>query len=154
MGDAYLLNDRDGVRTPMQWNGEPDAGFSTADPAMFYLPLVTDPGYEAAEVNVAVQQSRDGSLLRWVRDLLAARRSLPVLGTGGFEFVDTGDMAVLGYRRFEAEAEAEVAILANFSTTWRSVPLPRPMIDLRSGQPFSGSLELSANQFRWLGPDE
>jgi len=150
MGDEYLLNDRDGVRTPMQWEAGERAGFSEADPASFYLPLVTDPAYISDLVNVADQHAQADSLLHWVRSLLHARRLLPVLGTGQFESLDTGDRAVLGYRRWNEDVE--VTVLANFSTVTRMVPLAAHQVDLRSGAIYRADVELAAHQFVWLEP--
>ena len=100
-------------------NGRPSpgAGFSEADPDRFYLPLVTDPAYAPAVVNVEAQQGDPESLLHWVRALLAARRRQPVFGTGDFTLIDTGDPAVLGYRR--TDDEADITVLANFATATR-----------------------------------
>jgi maltose alpha-D-glucosyltransferase/alpha-amylase len=152
MGDNYLLNDRDGVRTPMQWTGERGAGFSTADPSNFYLPLIDEPGYGPEWVNVADQREDPDSLLHWVRNLLATRRRYPVFGTGDFQLIDPGDSAVLGYRRFDNQTL--VTVLANFSTEPRAVTLDRRMVDIRTGEIFAQELELPAHGFRWLGPTE
>ncbi len=149
MGDEYLLNDRDGVRTPMQWEAGPGAGFSTADPAAFYLPVVADPAYSPDRVNVADQRDDPASLLHWVRGLLATRRSLPVLGTGDFELVETGRPAVLGYHR--SDETTGVLVFANFAASAQVVEIDRKMTDLRTGETVAGSLELAAREFRWLG---
>ncbi len=149
MGDNYLLNDRDGVRTPMQWSGNPGAGFSTADPSRFSVPLIADPAYEPGKVNVADQQASRSSLLNWVRSLLAVRRSLPVFGTGSFELVDLGDPAVLGYRRFDRQTDT--LVVANFSSSPRSVELEHPMVDLWSGRLWNDAVELPGCEFAWLG---
>ncbi|HSG78303.1 MAG TPA: maltose alpha-D-glucosyltransferase [Acidimicrobiia bacterium] len=113
MGDAYLLDDRDGVRTPMQWTAEPGAGFSTADPEAFWLPLVDDPDYDPSRVNVADQRDDPGSLLSWVRAMLAARRHHPEMGLGDFTMVETGTAAVFGFlRRLD---DVTTLVVANFS---------------------------------------
>ena len=148
MGDEYLLRDRDGVRTPMQWTTEPGAGFSDADPGRFYLPVVTDPAYAPAVVNVEAQRDDPDSLLHWVRALLAAWRELSVFGTGSFSLVDTGDSAVLGYRR--TDDEADITVLANFATTPRTVGLSVPMVDARTGRSFLESVTLRGHGFHWL----
>jgi len=148
MGDEYLLRDRDGVRTPMQWTAGPGAGFSAADPDRFYLPLVTDDAYASAVVNVEEQQGDPESLLHWVRALLAVRRRQPVFGTGDFTLIDTGDPAVLGYRR--TDDEADITVLANFATTTRVVKLPTPTVDLRTGRSHGEMVDLSGHEFCWM----
>ena len=88
MGDNIWLNDRDGVRTPMQWNAEPGAGFSTADPAEFVHPLISDPVYSNTYVNVQAQASDPGSLLNWLHGMLHLRREHDLFGLG--DFTDLG----------------------------------------------------------------
>ena len=95
MGDEYLLEDRDGVRTPMQWDGSANAGFSSA--GELYLPVVTADGYRPQSVNVADQQADDGSLLHWLRRLLTVRRAVPVLGAGDFRPRTASSSAVFAY---------------------------------------------------------
>ncbi|MCP4248323.1 MAG: DUF3459 domain-containing protein, partial [bacterium] len=115
-------------------------------------PLNADPDYAPARVNVADQQARADSLLHWLRNLLAVRRRHPVFGGGGFELIQTGDPAVLGYRRFDAETETTV--LANFATTNRAVRLNGRMADLSSGRVHDGQVELAGRGFCWLGGAE
>jgi len=152
MGDDYLLNDRDGVRTPMQWAAEPHAGFSSAHPNEFYIPLVGDPVYAATKVNVNDQQADGDSLLHFVRNLLAIRHQNPLLGVGTFEMVDPHNPAILAYVR-RAE-EGGILVLGNFSTKAQTVDLDRltdgTSIDLVSGRQVGGRLELSAHEFVWL----
>jgi maltose alpha-D-glucosyltransferase/alpha-amylase len=85
MGDNVYLGDRDGVRTPMHWTGDRNAGFSRADFAQLYLPLLMDPvsGYQA--VNVEAQLRNPNSLLRWIRRFVALRKEHPVFGLGTYE---------------------------------------------------------------------
>ena len=85
MGDNIYLGDRNGVRTPMQWSGDRNAGFSRANPAKLYSPVVMDPvwGYEA--VNVEAQQSDQSSLLNWMRNMIALRKLFRVFGRGTLE---------------------------------------------------------------------
>ena len=82
MGDNIYLGDRNGVRTPMQWSGDRNAGFSRAIPAKLYSPVVMDPvwGYEA--MNVEAQQSDPSSLLSWMRNMIALRKLFQVFGRG------------------------------------------------------------------------
>ncbi len=111
MGDEYLLDDRDGVRTPMQWDGSANAGFSSA--GELYLPVVTADGYRPESVNVADQQADEGSLLHWLRRLLTVRRTVPVLGTGDFRPRTASSSAVFAYTRSDGHRTVEV--VANLS---------------------------------------
>jgi len=85
MGDNVFLGDRDGVRTPMQWTGDRNGGFSRADFAQLYLPPLMDPVYGYQAVNVEAQLRQPNSLLRWLRRLIALRKQHPVFGLGTYE---------------------------------------------------------------------
>ena len=85
MGDNIFLGDRDGVRTPMQWTGDRNGGFSRADFAQLYLPPLMDPVYGYQAVNVEAQLRQPNSLLRWLRRLIALRKQHPVFGLGNYE---------------------------------------------------------------------
>lgn len=127
MGDAIELNDRDGVRTPMQWDGTEGAGFSEAPLESFYLPLVDRPGYTPAEVNVALQEGEPDSWLNWLRGLLAARRGARALQDGLFEILHTGNEAIFAFWRhgtWRALGDnAPVLCIFNFSVEEQRVPL-------------------------------
>src|SRR5207249_2532314 len=82
MGDNVFLQDRNGVRTPMQWSSDRNAGFSTAPEGTLYLPVIADPVYGYQAVNVAAQMRQPASLLSTMRRLIAARRTSPVFGRG------------------------------------------------------------------------
>ena len=99
MGDNIYLGDRDSVRTPMQWNGDRNAGFSTATPARLYSPVIMDPvwGYEA--INVESQQGDPSSLLNWMRNMVALRKLFRVFGRGAIEFLDPPNRKVLAYQQ-------------------------------------------------------
>jgi len=103
MGDNVYLGDRDGVRTPMQWSPDRNAGFSTADFAQLYLPPLMDPVYGYQAVNVEAQQRNPSSFLHWVRRMLHVRRQHPVFGTGQFEILDVDNSSVLAYIRSDPE---------------------------------------------------
>src|SRR3546814_11313769 len=106
MGDNIYLGDRDGVRTPMQWAPDRNAGFSKSDPAKLYLPTIMDPVYGYAGVNVEAQQHDQSSFLHWVRRMLEIRREFPVFGTGSFDVQPAANPSVLAYlpcRRDEDE---------------------------------------------------
>ena len=85
MGDNIFLGDRDGVRTPMQWTGDRNGGFSRADFAQLYLPPLMDPVYGYQAVNVEAQLRQPNSLLRWLHRLIALRKEHPVFGLGTYE---------------------------------------------------------------------
>jgi maltose alpha-D-glucosyltransferase/alpha-amylase len=85
MGDNVYLGDRDGVRTPMQWTGDRNAGFSRADWAQLYLQPLMDPVYGYPAVNVEAQLRTPTSLLRWLHRFIALRKEHPVFGLGSYE---------------------------------------------------------------------
>ena len=99
MGDNIYLGDRNGVRTPMQWNSDRNAGFSHAVPAKLYLPVIMDPvwGYQA--INVEAQQSDASSLLHWTRNMIALRKLFQVFGRGTLEFLHPENRKILAYIR-------------------------------------------------------
>jgi maltose alpha-D-glucosyltransferase / alpha-amylase len=99
MGDNIYLGDRNGVRTPMQWNPDRNAGFSTAVPAKLYFPVIMDPiwGYQA--INVEAQLSDQSSLLHWTRNMIALRKLFRVFGRGTLEFLSPANRKVLAYIR-------------------------------------------------------
>ncbi|HYA44970.1 MAG TPA: maltose alpha-D-glucosyltransferase [Acidimicrobiales bacterium] len=99
MGDNIYLGDRDGVRTPMQWSPDRNAGFSRADFAQLYLPPLMDPVYGYQAVNVEAQMRNPSSLLQWMRRMIEVRRQHPVLGTGTLEVVSTDNPSVFAYAR-------------------------------------------------------
>jgi maltose alpha-D-glucosyltransferase / alpha-amylase len=116
MGDNIYLGDRNGVRTPMQWNGDRNAGFSTAIPAKLYSPVIMDPvwGYEA--INVEAQQDDPSSLLSWMRNMIALRKLFAVFGRGGIEFLDPSNRKILAYlRKYQDEQVLCVANLSRFA---------------------------------------
>ncbi len=116
MGDNIYLGDRNGVRTPMQWNADRNAGFSTATPARLYSPVIMDAvwGYEA--INVEAQQGDPSSLLNWMRNMIALRKLFGVFGRGGIEFLDPANRKVLAYlRTYRGEQVLCVANLSRFA---------------------------------------
>lgn len=116
MGDNIYLGDRNGVRTPMQWNADRNAGFSRATPGKLYSPVIMDPvwGYEA--VNVEAQQSDQSSLLNWMRNMIALRKLFRVFGRGTLEFLNPSNRKILAYlRRFDEEQVLCVANLSRFA---------------------------------------
>ncbi len=113
MGDNIFLADRDGVRTPMQWSNDRNAGFSIANPQSLYLPVVVDPQFHYETVNVEAQQANPNSLLSWVRSMIRRRQRHPVFGRGGIEFLAPDNEQVLAYLR-EGEDET-ILVVGNLS---------------------------------------
>jgi len=99
MGDNIFLGDRDGVRTPMHWSPDRNAGFSRADPARLFLPPIMDPIYGFAAVNVEAQLSSASSLLNWTKRTLAVRQGQRVFGRGSLEFLYPGNRKILAFLR-------------------------------------------------------
>ena len=99
MGDNVYLGDRNSVRTPMQWNGGVNAGFSAADPERLWLPLISNALYGYQAVNVESQQRNPTSLLNWTRRLIEVRRSTRVFGRGSIEFLKPDNHRVLAFAR-------------------------------------------------------
>ncbi len=99
MGDNIYLGDRDGVRTPMQWSIDRNAGFSRADFAQLYLPVLLDPVYGYQASNVEAEMRDQHSFLHWFRRLLAVRKQHPVFGLGSFEVCTPNNPAILAYIR-------------------------------------------------------
>ncbi len=99
MGDNIYLGDRNGVRTPMQWSPDRNAGFSRADPQRLYLPPIMDPMYGYESVNVEAQSREPSSLLNWMRRMLAVRKESKAFGRGRLAFLKPGNRKVLAYLR-------------------------------------------------------
>ena len=99
MGDNIWLGDRDGVRTPMQWTPDRNAGFSSCDPARLYLPMLMDPIYGYQALNVEAQQHNPGSLLHWTKRMIEIRKRHPVFGLGGYEELSSSNPSVLAFVR-------------------------------------------------------
>ncbi len=99
MGDNIELGDRNGVRTPMQWNAEKNGGFSQADPEQLYSPVISDPVYGYLAVNVEEQRENPSSLLQWTRNMIGLRKLFPVFGRGTFRILTTTNRKVLAYLR-------------------------------------------------------
>jgi maltose alpha-D-glucosyltransferase / alpha-amylase len=121
MGDNVFLGDRDGVRTPMQWSFDRNAGFSRADPASLYLPPIMDPVYGFEAVNVEAQTRSPSSLLNWTKRLIAARLSRRALGRGTLRLLYPSNRKVLAYLR-EWQDEI-ILVVANLSRSAQAVEL-------------------------------
>ena len=113
MGDNFYLGDRNGVRTPMQWSADRNAGFSRANPQRLYLPVVIDPEYHYEAINVEAQQSNPDSLLWWTKHLIAFRKRFKALSRGSLEFLYPENRKVLAFvRRYHDET---ILVVANLS---------------------------------------
>ncbi|MEW9532677.1 maltose alpha-D-glucosyltransferase [Microbispora sp. NPDC049125] len=99
MGDNIWLGDRDGVRTPMQWTPDRNAGFSSCDPGRLYLPLIMDPIYGFQAINVEAQQKSASSLLHFTKRMIEIRKRHPVFGLGDFTELNSSNPSVLAFVR-------------------------------------------------------
>jgi len=168
MGENIWLEDRDAVRTPMQWDDSPNMGFSTVvDPGALTLPLIQAPGY--AHLTVATEMARPDSLLQFTRRILHLRRAHPVLGRGNFLLRPTSDDAVLAHTRCDessVEGAETLLCVSNLSATPRSVTIEVPELagrgttDLFGGCAFPPvdeqgrlTLTLGARGYYWLSVD-
>src|SRR5258706_2158971 len=121
MGDNFYLGDRNGVRTPMQWSADRNAGFSRANPQRLYLPVIIDPEYHYEAINAETQQNNPHSLLWWMKRMLALRRQTHAFGRGTLEFLYPDNRRVLAFvRSYENE---HVLVIANLSRFAQSVEL-------------------------------
>jgi maltose alpha-D-glucosyltransferase/alpha-amylase len=115
MGDNIYLGDRNGVRTPMQWSGDRNAGFSRANPQKLYLPVIIDPEYHYEAVNAEAQQNNPHSLLWWMKRLIALRRRYKAFGRGTLEMLHPENPRVLAFlRQYQEERLVVVANLSRF----------------------------------------
>src|SRR5690554_5041924 len=121
MGDNYYLGDRDGVRTPMQWSSNGNAGFSRADPQQLYLPVVMDPTYGYQAINVEGQDRDRSSLLNWMRRIVGVRKSHPAFGRGSSTLLYPSNRKIIAYVR-EHEGE-RILCVANLSAAAQAVEL-------------------------------
>jgi maltose alpha-D-glucosyltransferase / alpha-amylase len=121
MGDNVNLGDRNGVRTPMQWDGGWNGGFSSADPETLYAPLLLNPVYGFQAINVQSQKRFDHSLLSWMKRLIRVRKSSAVFGRGSIEFLYPANHRVLAYvRKYGKET---ILAVNNLSATAQAVEL-------------------------------
>jgi maltose alpha-D-glucosyltransferase / alpha-amylase len=121
MGDNIYLGDRNGVRTPMQWDGGWNSGFSSADPESLYQALIQNPVYGYQAVNVASQQRSQHSLLSWMRRIVQVRKSTPVFGRGSMKFLYPANHRVLAYLR--QLGNETVLVVNNLSASAQAVEL-------------------------------
>ena len=144
MGDNIYLGDRNGVRTPMQWSPDRNAGFSKADPQRLYLPPVMDPIYGYEAVNVESQSRSPSSLLNWMRRMISVRKRHPAFGRGSFRFLKPSNRKILAYlREYEDEnGETDVILcVANLGRTPQPVELNLAEFEGRVPVELSGRAE-------------
>jgi maltose alpha-D-glucosyltransferase/alpha-amylase len=154
MGDNIYLGDRNGVRTPMQWTGDRNGGFSRADAARLYSPVISDPVYGYQAINVEAQQRDPSSLLNWMKRLIQLRKRYPVFGRGSIEFLQPANHKVLVYIR-QGEGQT-VLVINNLSRYVQPVELDLrhyngwTPLEIFGGTPFPQIGELP--YFLTLGP--
>lgn len=146
MGDNYYLGDRDGVRTPMQWSVDRNAGFSAANPQRLYLPVISDPLYHYQYLNVELQQANTSSLLWFMKRLIATRKQYRSLSRGAMSFISTDNAKILAFTRsYEDETILVVVNLSRY---------PQPAELKLSGFGHSRLKEISGgNYFPPVKPD-
>ncbi len=113
MGDNIYLGDRNGVRTPMQWSADRNAGFSRANPQKLYFPITIDPEYHYESVNVEAQQNNPNSLLWWMKRIIALRKRHQAFGRGTLEFLQPENRKILAF--FRQHEEETILVVANMS---------------------------------------
>jgi len=124
MGDNYYLGDRNGVRTPMQWGLDRNAGFSMTNPQRLFLPVIIDPEYHYEAVNVESQERNPASLLWWMRRMIDLRKRFQTFSRGSIEFLTLDNPKVLAFvRRYRDES---ILVLVNLSRHSQSVEINRP----------------------------
>ncbi len=154
MGDNVNLGDRNGVRTPMQWDGGWNGGFSPADPESLYAPLLLNPVYGFQAINVQSQRRFDHSLLSWMKRLIRVRKSSPVFGRGSIEFLYPANHRVLAYMR--KLGNETILAVNNLSSKAQAVELDLNLVELfgRNIFPRIGELPylltLGPYQFYWF----
>jgi len=121
MGDNHYLGDRNGVRTPMQWSSDKNAGFSRANPQRLYFPTIIDPEYHYESVNVENQERNQASLLWWMKRLIAVRKQSKAFGRGTIEFLYPDNSKILAYLR--SYQDERILVVVNLSRHPQSVEL-------------------------------
>jgi maltose alpha-D-glucosyltransferase/alpha-amylase len=154
MGDNIFLGDRNGVRTPMQWSGDRNAGFSRANSQRLYLPVITDPEYHYESINVEAQIGNPHSLLSWMKRVIALRKQHRAFGRGTLELLRPENRKVLAFiRRYESE---QILCIANLSRFLQVVELDLSALKGLVPVELFGSTELpqvgDAPYFLTLGP--
>jgi maltose alpha-D-glucosyltransferase/alpha-amylase len=148
MGDNIWLPDRDGVRTPMQWDEGPNAGFSKADPDHLYSPIITGPPYGLQWVNVAAQRADPNSLWHTVQRMVAVRKANPVFCCSGIAWAEAGADAVAAYWR-EGKG-GRLLILNNLTDTSQEIGVSTGEAPTRVARDLLSNAELPLTQSGYL----
>ena len=155
MGDNIWLPDRNGVRTPMQWENDFNAGFSEAPVQAVYTYIIDDEIYGPTKVNVVNERKNPDSLFNTIRHMIAVRKQHRVFGWGDFDWLEVHTKAVAAYTR--SYHDEKLYILNNLSDNNQRIVLnenPREYTDLLTGESFSaGGIELGPYQHLWLKPN-
>jgi maltose alpha-D-glucosyltransferase/alpha-amylase len=162
MGDNIWLQDRNGVRTPMQWDDSPTAGFTEAPNQSIYIPINDDDTYGPQQVNVKIQQGDTGSLWNAIRHMIEVRKAHPAFGHGDFQWIDCGNEAIAASAR---TLEGPVIyVLNHLSARQQALTIPLPdasggLTDMLTGAVFHLQdhrlrLDLSPHQVLWLQLNE
>jgi maltose alpha-D-glucosyltransferase/alpha-amylase len=147
MGDNVYLGDRDGVRTPMQWSSDKNAGFSKTNPQRLYLPVIIDPEYHYEAINVETQQANSSSLLWWMKRVIATRRRYRAFSRGTFQVINSTNHRVFAFvRHHEDEA---ILVIVNFSRHTQVTHL-----DLGEYENYTPQEVFSQNEFPRVREDE
>ena len=157
MGDNFYLGDRDGVRTPMQWSSDRNAGFSNCNPQQLYLPVILDPEYHYESVNVEMQSRNTSSLLWWTKRLINTRKKYKAFSRGDMKFINAENPKILAFTRtYEDETMLVIVNLSRFIQ-----PVELDLHDYQGYQPvevFSKnkfpSVKSDAPYFFTLGPHD
>ncbi len=144
MGDNYYLGDRDGVRTPMQWSADRNAGFSTAEPQRLFLPVIFNHDYHYESINVENHEKNPTSLLWWMRRIIAKRKQYKAFSRGDIKFIDTNNSKILAFiRSFEEE---QILVIINLSRYSQQAEL-----DLSEFAGYTPTEVFSRNRFAPIG---
>ncbi len=160
MGDDLTQPDRNGLRTPMQWDADaPNAGFSDAPAEKLYAPLIKNPPFTSRQVNVADQIKDSQSLLQYVRRLIRIRKQNPVLADPDLEWIETETPAILAYWR--GQGLNRILIIHNLSPHTKTMPIPAnailPLYDMLKDAQMTnhkGCLTLKPYQSVWIGAEK
>lgn len=161
MGDNFHLGDRDGVRTPMQWSPDRNAGFSRTNPQQLYLPVILDPQYNYEAVNVEIQKRNTSSLFWFMKHLIGMRKKYQAFGRGDMKFINVDNPKVLAFtRHYEDETLLIIVNLSKFSQPAEvdlaeyngSVPVEifskNSFPAIKSGTPYF--FTLGAHSYQWF----